>query len=126
MTHPCFASVPGVTLARLPAALPWLGHDAACGFAAEQCDKWNPTAVFVDGSGVGGGVVDRLRGLGYPVRDVQAGGKARNERDYHNKTAECWGLMRDWMTTGSIDVRANCATTSGLTAIRLRRQNRLR
>lgn len=73
------------------------------GFAAEQCDKWNPVAVFVDGNGVGGGVVDRLRGLGYPVRDVQAGGKARNERDYHNKTAECWGLMRDWLTTGGID-----------------------
>jgi hypothetical protein len=73
------------------------------GFAAEQCDKRNPTAVFVDGNGVGGGVVDRLRALGYPVRDVQAGGKARNERDYHNKTAECWGLMRDWLTTAAID-----------------------
>jgi len=91
--------------ARTIAPLRFRGLDTMqlAGFAAEQCDKWNPVAVFIDGNGVGGGVVDRLRAMGYPVRDVQAGGKARNERDYHNKTAECWGLMRDWLTTGSID-----------------------
>jgi len=91
--------------ARTIAPLRFRGLDTMqlAGFAAEQCDKWNPVAVFIDGNGVGGGVVDRLRSMGYPVRDVQAGGKARNERDYHNKTAECWGLMRDWLTTGSID-----------------------
>jgi hypothetical protein len=73
------------------------------GFVAEAADKYNPAAIFVDGNGVGGGVVDRLKSLGYAVREVQFGGKARNGSDYANKRAECWGEMRLWLPTGCID-----------------------
>jgi hypothetical protein len=65
------------------------------------------TAVFIDGNGVGGGVVDRCRQLlkrsGVTVIEVQAGAAARNERDYHNKRAELWGSMREWLVAGAID-----------------------
>lgn len=65
-------------------------------------------AVMVDGGGVGGGVVDRLRQLRIPVYDVDFGSKADyvNEIDpqvkYANKRAEIWGAVRDWLPTGSI------------------------
>jgi hypothetical protein len=57
-----------------------------------------PKTTFVDGVGVGAGVVDRLRQLGYDVVDVNAGGSAQGP--YVNKRAEMWGRMRDWMKTG--------------------------
>jgi hypothetical protein len=66
-------------------------------------------AIFVDGGGVGGGVVDRLRALHQPVYEVQFGGKAdRNIQTasgavaYANKRAEMWGLMRDWLEVGML------------------------
>jgi hypothetical protein len=72
-------------------------------YVAEACDKWNPARVFVDGGGVGGGVIDRMRSLGYPVTEVNNGATARNEADYANKGSECWGLMREWLVTGCVD-----------------------
>jgi len=56
--------------------------------------------VFVDGGGVGGGVVDRLRQLAVDVVEVQFGGKADDARKYHNKRAEMWGRLRDWLPVG--------------------------
>ena len=58
-------------------------------------------AVFVDGGGVGGGVVDRLRQLRVDVIDVNFGAKAEDNR-YNNKRAEMWGNMRDWVKIGAI------------------------
>lgn len=56
-------------------------------------------AIFVDGVGVGAGVVDRLRELGYPVIDVQAGRQSPDRR-YHNLRAKMWCEMRDWLNRG--------------------------
>lgn len=60
-------------------------------------------AVFVDGGGVGGGVVDRLRQLKVPVIEVNFGGKPdhtsideEHEKAY-NKRAEMWLNMRKWL-----------------------------
>jgi hypothetical protein len=54
-------------------------------------------AIFVDGVGVGAGVVDRLQMLGYGVIEVNGGGKAFEEVTFYNKTAEMWSRMRDWL-----------------------------
>jgi hypothetical protein len=66
-------------------------------------------AIFVDGGGVGGGVIDRLRMLGHPVIEVQFGGKADRGMQtgegpvyYANKRAEIWGTMKDWLKGGMI------------------------
>jgi hypothetical protein len=56
-----------------------------------------PHAVFVDGVGVGGGVVDRMRQLGLKVIDVNGGARASNAKRYRNKRAEMWTRMRDWL-----------------------------
>lgn len=66
-------------------------------------------ALFVDGGGIGGGVVDRLRQLRFDVHDIQFGAKAdrpvmpgADAQRYGNKVAEMWGAMRDWLKVGAI------------------------
>lgn len=59
-------------------------------------------ACFIDGGGVGGGVVDRLRQLGHNVVDVNFGSRS-SDLKYKNKRAEMWGLMRDWLKEGVIE-----------------------
>lgn len=63
-------------------------------------------AVFIDGGGVGGGVVDRCRQLRLDVFDIQFGGKpvltdlvSRGEL-YANRRTEMWGAMRAWLDNG--------------------------
>lgn len=70
---------------------------------ADLIDRFNPDGVFVDGGGVGGGVVDRLKQLGYRVIEVQSGERARDPEKYLNKRAEMWGDMREWLVYGAID-----------------------
>ena len=69
---------------------------------AEMHDQYQFDAIFVDGGGVGGGVVDRLMQLRLPVIEVQFGSTAdRGQKTfegtvvYANKSAEMWGNMRD-------------------------------
>lgn len=70
---------------------------------AGHIDDWKPDAVHVDGVGLGAGLVDRLRQMGYQVVDVNSGGRPSNPKQYRNLRAEMWGKMRDWLRdTGCI------------------------
>jgi hypothetical protein len=73
---------------------------------AEIFANMHADAVFVDGTGVGGGVVDRLRQLRVPCRDVQFSAKPDRHIvdgvEWANKRAEMWGGMREWLKGGSI------------------------
>ncbi len=75
---------------------------------ADIYQHYRADAVFVDGGGVGGGVVDQLRAARVPVHDIQFGSKAdrvmpgQEMIHYANKRAEMWGLMREWLQGGSI------------------------
>src|SRR4029077_8759592 len=60
-------------------------------------DWGGAAAVFVDGVGVGAGVVDRLQMLGHPVIEVNGGETAFDEVTHYNKTAEMWYRMREWL-----------------------------
>jgi len=70
----------------------------------EQSAAGDPVdAVFVDGGGVGGGVIDYLRNLGHQVQEVNFGGQPRSRR-YRDRRAEMWVTMRDWLKDqGAID-----------------------
>jgi len=57
--------------------------------------------VFVDGIGVGAGVVDRCRQLGLNVVDVVVAARPSNPKEYSNLRSECWGNMRDWLRNGA-------------------------
>lgn len=72
--------------------------------AAQAMDRYNITTCFIDGVGVGGGVIDRLRQMGYGHRiiEVNAGGKAKDAKRFLNKRAEMWSDMRDWLETAMI------------------------
>ena len=93
---------------RSPHLFYGLSTMALCNRIVSLFNEYNPTTVFVDGGGVGGGVVDRLLELGLPVIEVQFGAKAdyTNPHDpltkYENKRAEIWGAVRDWLKTGCI------------------------
>ncbi|KWW37670.1 hypothetical protein [Cupriavidus metallidurans] len=58
--------------------------------------------VNVDGGGVGGGVIDRLRSIGFDVNEVQFGARALDPRKWANRRAEIWGAMREWLAGGAI------------------------
>lgn len=60
-------------------------------------------AVFVDETGIGGAVVDRLRQLGHVVQAVNNGAKSDVPVEGElvaNKGAECWTRMRQWLKSG--------------------------
>ena len=63
---------------------------------AEVIKKERPLQVFVDGSGMGAGVVDRLRQLNFPVADVNGGNSSLNPR-FLNKRAEMWFSMKEFI-----------------------------
>ena len=70
---------------------------------AELADRHDPDAIFVDGGGVGGGVVDQLKAMKYNVIEVQFGSKPNDVQAFENKRTEIWDLMAQWMMIGCID-----------------------
>ncbi|MDD5084194.1 MAG: terminase [Candidatus Moranbacteria bacterium] len=71
---------------------------------AAAIKKYRPDVVYVDGVGVGGGVVDRLRQLGHNIIEVNAGAapEQQNRETHYNKRAEMWDRMKNWLDTGDI------------------------
>lgn len=90
---------------RVIPPIKWRGMDTvfSAGKIAEAMRRYDADAVFIDGGGVGGGVVDILKSQGYKVIEVNFGSAARESKKYANKRAEMWGNMRDWCETGSLD-----------------------
>ena len=58
--------------------------------------------INIDVIGVGSGVYDRSRELGYPCHAINSAEKARNEALYSNKRTEMWFNMKDWLEYGRI------------------------
>jgi hypothetical protein len=69
---------------------------------ANQIKEWKPQGTFVDSVGVGAGVTDRLRQLGYKVFEVNAGENAGQEQKYYNKRIEIWDKMKLWLKEADI------------------------
>lgn len=66
-------------------------RDAYYGFQAD--------GLFIDGGGIGAGVVDALMDWGIPVTEVQFGGKASDPR-FLNMRAEMWINFYHWLRRG--------------------------
>lgn len=60
--------------------------------------------LFIDATGIGGPLYDRLVQLGYESRvfEVQFGGESPNPK-YANMRAYMWGKCREWLARGAID-----------------------
>jgi hypothetical protein len=68
------------------------------GRVAEAVEKWRPDMVFVDGGGVGGGVIDRLRQLGFMnIIEVNSSAKALDADKFKNLRAEMYWKVRAWL-----------------------------
>lgn len=65
----------------------------------EVAREKNPDTVFIDGGGVGGGVVDRCRQLGLDVVEINFGSKA-TQRGYSNLRAQMWGNLKEAIIDG--------------------------
>lgn len=61
-------------------------------------DRHKPDGLFVDSTGLGAGVVDRLAQLGYPVIGIDSAG-APSEPHFANRRAEMWWNMAEWVKT---------------------------
>lgn len=89
--------------------------------AADEAKRLGVAAIFVDGGGVGGGVVDRLRQLvDIPVFDIQFG--AASDRPTEdgtlcaNKRTEMHVSMKDWLKHGGA-IDNDAALIVDLTAV---------
>ena len=69
------------------------------GHVARLWDEHQADAVLVDVTGVGAGVVSNLRLQGRLPIAVAFSGSSGTD-GYHNKRAECWGLMKEWLRDG--------------------------
>lgn len=59
--------------------------------------------LFVDGTGIGGPIVDRLRQMGHlNVMEIQFGAESPDPK-YANMRGYMWGQVRDWLPKGAID-----------------------
>lgn len=76
----------------------------------EAFTAWHPDGIFIDGGGVGGGVVDNCRNQRLYVTEVQFGGRdiitgidrATQGEKYANMRAAMHGALRAWLKTGII------------------------
>jgi hypothetical protein len=127
-------SIPAVKF-RLPDLM------ATAGRVMELVNSYEPDAVFVDGTGIGWGVVDRLVQLGCStVRGIDFGSSADRADGseaavrYANKRAEMWGHMKEWCKFGclpedrslSADLTAVDYGYDASDAIRLERKDDMR
>lgn len=72
------------------------------GRVVKLIDEYKADAVFVDAIGVGAGVYDRLKELGYnEVMQAISSKKAEKYDTYINKRAEMWANMGQWLADGA-------------------------
>lgn len=84
--------------ALAPLVFTHLDNMALASRVAEEINRFQPDGVFID-SGCGGGVIDRLRQLGYAVTEIAFGAAATRSGQYVNKRAEMWSQMGEWIET---------------------------
>lgn len=73
-------------------------------------ERLRPDGIFIDGGGVGGGVVDQCRNMRLHVIEIQFGGKDditgvtfdNSGERYANKRAAMYGALRAWLKSGAI------------------------
>jgi len=66
------------------------------GLLASYWNEHQPDAIFIDKTGLGAGIVDRLLELNIPVIGVSNASAAIDSERFENKRAELWYLMKEW------------------------------
>jgi hypothetical protein len=121
----------GVYLRRGPHVLEggfWQGMDTefTAGRVADMVRTNGKGTVKVDAVGIGAGVADKLRGLGFDVVDVVAGAQASDPEKYPNLRAEMWWGLRNRFRDGDIRGVTDDITQGQLTTVKYRYDERTR
>jgi thymidine kinase len=97
----------------------WTVHGAdlmqVCGKMAATLND-APARVWVDATGLGAGVLDRLRELGYDAGAWVAAARARNPARFVNVKAESWWNAREQFRQELVDLDPGDRTLAGQTA----------
>lgn len=71
-----------------------------CGHIVHAAKIYNPKKIFIDVIGIGAGVVDRMKEMGYGnivgVNSAETKSLLNSDR-YRNKRAEMWGELKEWL-----------------------------
>ena len=69
-----------------------------CGLLKRIIDSERPVKVYIDSIGIGAGVVDRMREMGYSmVEGVNVAMTAHQKTKFRNRRAELWQEAKDWL-----------------------------
>lgn len=78
---------------------------------ARLFDANKADAIIVDGDGIGGGVVDQLKAMGYDkklgkqiLHEFHGAASPMDSKMWLNKRAEVWGEMKEWLTAGNCEI----------------------
>lgn len=94
-----------------------LGTMETVGRVGLIADREKPDVIFVDATGVGTGVADRLKEEGYPVVRVHFGEAPRDGERYVRMRDELWGEMADWLADGPVSIEDDDDFASQLTSV---------
>lgn len=75
-----------------------------------------PAAIFVDKTGLGAGVADRLAEMGAPVMGIHNAGKAADAEVFENIKAEMWWAMAAWFADQPARIPNDAALISDICA----------
>ena len=69
-----------------------------CGLLVTIIKEHNPTKIYVDCIGIGAGIVDRMREMGYEcVEGINVAKSAHKKDRFANRRAELWAECLDWL-----------------------------
>lgn len=69
-------------------------------------EQERPAHVYIDCIGIGAGVVDRLKEMGYEcVEGINVARSANDKERFANLRAELWSEMRDWLMQNELPVQ---------------------
>jgi hypothetical protein len=94
-----------------------LGTMETVGRVGLIADREKPDVIFVDATGIGTGVADRLKEEGYPVVRVHFGESPRDGDRYVLMRDELWGEMADWLADEPASIEDDDDLASQLTSV---------
>lgn len=98
----------------------WGGLDLMqlVGAVVNEARTDNPVEICVDTIGLGSGVADRLREMGYNVRDVNVAEASAMNPNANKLRDELWLAVKDWLATRTVKIPAESALRHELVAPR--------
>ena len=98
----------------------WGGLDLmqTVGQVVNEAKNDNPSEICVDTIGLGSGVADRLREMGYNVRDVNVSESSAMNPNANKLRDELWMSVKDWLETKTVKLPKDDALRHELVAPR--------